>query len=192
MGLFSRGAPAASSPGGFPVFESDGGELRVNGRRLYLNGANWFGFETDSYTFHGLWCASVTRLLDFVQEHKFNALRVPFSAELALGLDTIRPTNIDFSQNPHLQGLTAGQQLDSIFDAAAERGLLIMLDMHHVPNAATGISNLWYDENGGVEKGEALVIEAWTAMARRFGDKWNVFAADLVSGLMCVERRRVA
>ena len=188
MGLFSRAAPSS----GRLLFESDGGELRVNGRRLFLKGVNMFGFETDSYNFHGLWCASVTRLLDFVQEHKLNALRVPFSAELALGLDTIRPSNIDFAQNPHLQGLTAGQQLDSIVDVCAERGLLIMLDMHHVPKAATGISNLWYDEGAGVEQGEALVIEAWTAMARRFGERWNVFAADLVSLLMCVERRREA
>jgi beta-galactosidase/beta-glucuronidase len=28
-----------------PLFESCFSELRVNGRRLYLKGVNWFGFE---------------------------------------------------------------------------------------------------------------------------------------------------
>ena len=55
MGLFSRTpAPPAGGAGGRPVFESDGGELRVNGGRLHLKGVNFFGFETDSYTLHGL------------------------------------------------------------------------------------------------------------------------------------------
>ena len=52
MGLFSRSS--APAPGGRPAFASDGGELRVNGRRLFLKGVNFFGFETDSYTLHGL------------------------------------------------------------------------------------------------------------------------------------------
>ena len=31
-----------------PLFESCFSELRVDGRRLYLKGVNWFGFEVSS------------------------------------------------------------------------------------------------------------------------------------------------
>jgi hypothetical protein len=50
-------------------------------------------------------------LLDFTAQH-FNAIRLPFSAELALNLDARRPGNIDYGANPDLQGLTTGQVMD--------------------------------------------------------------------------------
>jgi hypothetical protein len=50
-------------------------------------------------------------LLDFTAQH-FNAIRLPFSAELALNLDARQPGNIDYGANPELQGLTTGQVMD--------------------------------------------------------------------------------
>lgn len=42
----------------------------------------------------------------------FNAIRLPFSAELALDMDGKRPGNIDYYSNPELKGLTTGQVMD--------------------------------------------------------------------------------
>ena len=70
-------------------------------------------------TLHGLWCKPFSSMLDFVAENGFNALRIPVSGELIEGFDSIRPTNIDFSQNPELKGTTAGQQLDFCIKEAA-------------------------------------------------------------------------
>lgn len=50
-------------------------------------------------------------LLDFTAQH-FNAIRCPFSAELALNMDARQPGNIDYAANPDLQGLTTGQVMD--------------------------------------------------------------------------------
>ena len=95
--------------------------------------------KTTDMTLHGLWCRPFSALLDFVAENGFNALRIPVSGELVEGLDTIRPTNIDFSQNPELKGTTAGQQLDHCIREAGKRGMLVLLDLHHQA-AARGIT----------------------------------------------------
>lgn len=57
-------------------------------------------------------CANMNTLLDFTAQHGFNAIRLPFSADLALNMDARQPGNIDYSANPDLQGLTAGQVMD--------------------------------------------------------------------------------
>ena len=104
--------------------------------------------QTTDMTLHGLWCKPFSTLLEFVAENGFNALRIPVSGELIEGFETIKPTNIDFSQNPELEGTTAGQQLDYCVREAAQRGLLVLLDLHHQA-AARGITELWYDDEGG-------------------------------------------
>jgi len=92
-------------------------------------------------TLHGLWCKPFSSIIDFVAENGFNALRIPVSAELIEGFETIKPSNIDFSQNPQLEGTTAGQQLDFCFLEAAKRGILVLLDLHHQATAK-GITEL--------------------------------------------------
>ena len=104
--------------------------------------------QTTDMTLHGLWCKPFSTLLEFVAENGFNALRIPVSGELIEGFETIKPTNIDFSQNPELEGTTAGQQLDYCVREAAKRGILVLLDLHHQA-AARGITELWYDDEGG-------------------------------------------
>jgi hypothetical protein len=42
----------------------------------------------------------------------FNAIRMPFSAELALDMDGKVPGNINYAANPELKGLTTGQVMD--------------------------------------------------------------------------------
>ena len=128
-------------------------------------------------TLHGLWCKPFSSIIDFVAENGFNALRIPVSAELIEGFETIKPSNIDFSQNPQLEGTTAGQQLDFCFLEAAKRGILVLLDLHHQATAK-GITELWYDD----EWDEQRVISALKTLCQRYKNKeefWNVFAVDL-------------
>jgi endoglucanase len=113
-------------------------------------------------------------ILDFVAGAGFNGLRLPFSVQLVEELDTARPTNLG-AGNEALAGLTAGAQVDAVVAAAAARGILIMLDCHHMEAKPSAIPELWYTE----EYGEARVTAAWQALARRYRTAWNVFAADL-------------
>lgn len=60
---------------------------------------------------NALRCKNMQELLDFTAQH-FNAIRMPFSAELALNMESRQPGNIDYAANPDLQGLTTGQVMD--------------------------------------------------------------------------------
>jgi len=113
--------------------------------------------------------------MDFVAAHGFNALRLPFSVQLVEELDTARPANLG-GDNAPLQGLTAGAQLDAVVAAAADRGILVMLDCHHMEAAPSAIPELWYVPG---EWPEERVVRAWQTIARRYAGAWNVFAADL-------------
>ncbi len=57
-------------------FTSEQGKLFVNGVQFKLKGASWFGFETANNVVHGLWAQSYTKLLDFLANNGFNAIRV--------------------------------------------------------------------------------------------------------------------
>lgn len=168
-------APAASAPIGEFFASAATGITTAAGKRVALKGVNWSGFETDTYSPHGIWSVSMESLLDFLQKNKFNALRVPFSCELALGLDTIQAKAINASANPSLPaGTTAGKVLDKLVAECKKRGILVMLDMHRL-KATDGISELWYSP----EYPEAKVIQGWEAIAKRYKNEPTVFAADV-------------
>jgi len=106
----------------------------------------------------------------------FNALRVPFSCELALNLGCRKPGNIDYGANPQLAGLSSGAVLDYLVAECAKRGIVILLDMHRM-EAARDIPELWYGP--GATYSESAVATAWRLMASRYRPCWNVVGADL-------------
>ena len=59
--------------------------------------------ETSTFCVHGLWQRPLRSFVDFLAGERFNALRIPVSAELALSLDAIQPNGINFDANPQLQ-----------------------------------------------------------------------------------------
>lgn len=148
--------------------------LASAGTQFFLKGINWFGFETETYSPHGLWSASMDYLLDILQMEKFNALRVPFSTEFAENMDKLTPTGIDYVKNPDLEGKTSGQVLDILIKKCRERGIYVMPDMHRF-RGASGIPELWYNS----EFPEKRVIEAWKRIVTRYKNDTTVFAADL-------------
>ena len=90
-------------------FTSEEGAITLHGTRFHLKGLNWFGLETDICNLHGLWSVSLGSLLDFCAKNRFNALRIPFSCELAKQLDSRQPGGMNDHANPDLKGLTSGQ-----------------------------------------------------------------------------------
>ena len=101
-------------------FESSNGVITLNGQRFHLKGLNWFGFETDLCNLHGLWSVSLSDLLDFCSRHRFNALRVPFSCELASRMDARHPGGLNDHANPDLKGLTSGQVSPATFSRSVQ------------------------------------------------------------------------
>lgn len=87
------------------------GQIFWGNQQVSIRGINWFGLETADFALHGLWCRNMQELLDFTAQH-FNAIRMPFSAELALNMEQKQPGNIDYGANPDLAGLSTGQVMD--------------------------------------------------------------------------------
>lgn len=144
------------------------------GSQFLLKGVNWFGFETETFSPHGLWSTSMDYLLDFLKREKFNAIRVPFSTEFAEKMDKINPTAIDYSVNPDLKGKTAGQVMDVLVRKCKQRGMYVMPDMHRFEGRGS-IPELWYDD----KYSERRVIEAWKRIVTRYKNDSTVFAIDL-------------
>lgn len=84
-------------------------------------GSNWFGFETNTFFPHGLWgAATMDRVFQFMRENGFNALRVPFSAELALN-----PGRVVRVEDPALDNLGNIDRLARFVDVAARYDILV-------------------------------------------------------------------
>lgn len=115
-------------------------------------------------------------LLDFVRKQRFNAIRLPFSAEMAEKMDTLIPTGIDYKLNPDLKGKTAGQVMDTLIAKCRKRGILVMPEMHSFVGSGKIAAN-WYNDTEGW--GEKRVIEAWKRIVRRYKNEPTVFAIDI-------------
>ncbi len=143
-------------------------------QRIRLKGCNFFGFETNIFTAHGLWATSMDSIFSFLARNKFNAVRVPIALELVHKMDKVKPTGIDFSKNPELKDMTAGQVLDRFIKKCRDYNMLVMLDMH-VHKSQGKIEELWYTE----EFSEAKFIEGWKILVSRYKGWSHVFACDL-------------
>jgi endoglucanase len=155
-------------------FASTNGTITCNGQRVHIKGANWFGLETDVYSLHGLWSVSFDSVLSFLSDNKFNALRVPLSVELVEKLTTDKMKSISGSANPGLVDMTIEAFLDHLFKKCAEKGILVMLDMHLL-KASASIPELWYSSDFPEERS----IAAWKTIVTRYQRHWNFFACDL-------------
>ncbi|EGC35631.1 hypothetical protein DICPUDRAFT_152047 [Dictyostelium purpureum] len=156
-------------------FSSRDGGLFINDLPLRLKGINWFGCETETFTVHGLWARDYKQYLDFLKEHRFNAIRIPFSLEMIMK-DPF-PTSITITPqiNKEFYGLRALSVLDMIIEAAGERGMLILLDLHSFGPNDRLHDGLWYNN----KYNENDVMKMWNILILRYGRVWNVLGVDL-------------
>jgi endoglucanase len=168
------GTPARAAEVAPPLSTKGASIVDASGRRVVLQGVNWFGFETSNHAPHGLWSRDYADVLAQVRRLGFNTIRLPFSLE-ALESRTI--TGVDFSggKNAALKGTTPLQAMDAIVDEAARQHLLVLLDCHSL--ADDGYTDpLWYGQGGFTEDDW---VAAWRLLAHRYATRPNVIGADL-------------
>lgn len=56
--------------------------LDKDGKQVWLTGVNWFGYNTGTNTFDGLWNSELKPSVKAIADHGFNLIRVPMSTEL--------------------------------------------------------------------------------------------------------------
>jgi len=98
-----------------------------------------------------------------------------------LVLNDAVPSSInDYCSNNHtcnhdIINKTSLQVLDRLVQAAADRGLLIMFDLHSFKAGTFMQDGLWYDSSHP----ETMVLAGWDKLVARYKNQWNVFAMDV-------------
>ena len=103
-------------------WHTDGSQLLdASNHPVRIAGINLSGFETPTYSPHGLANCSYESLLDQIKGLGYNTLRLPYSNQL-FDADSI-PNGIDYTKNPDLQGLTGLQIMDKVLSAMPARSV---------------------------------------------------------------------
>ncbi|TDT88397.1 chitinase [Azorhizobium sp. AG788] len=169
----TEGNPAVATATGW--FSTSGNQIiDADGNSVQIAGVNWFGFESNTGSPHGLWTRGYKEMMQQMLDEGFNTIRLPFSSDMLHS--TGQAGSIDYSKNPDLKGLTSLQVMDKIVQYADEIGIKIILD-HHRSSAGDGTSanGLWYDSSHS----EASWIADWQMLATRYASDTSVIGADL-------------
>jgi len=156
------------------------GTILLNGRHhFHCKGVSWFGMDTaDTRAPHGLWATTLDDVLDFLALNKFNVLRLPVAYTVACDLALCVPTSV-VSGDSSLHGLNVGKLLDTIFERAAARGILVVLALYN-DDATTLFGSqdqgLWYGSKASYRDFQ----DAWRRLLTRYGGRWNLLGVDVL------------
>ncbi len=144
----------------------------AKGKRVLLQGVNWFGIETNTHVPHGLWRRDYKEMLAQIKQLGYNLIRLPYSVQALRSSDV---SGIDFSigSNKELEAKTPLEVMDLIIQECDRQGLLILLDSHRLNDER--IPELWYGDGFS----EADWINTWIELAIRYKNQANVIGADL-------------
>ncbi|MCM1186106.1 MAG: cellulase family glycosylhydrolase [Lachnoclostridium sp.] len=149
-----------------------------DGKQVWLTGVNWFGYNTGTNTFDGLWNSQLVPTVKAIADHGFNLIRVPMSAELInqWAAGEYPRANYNNAYNEELNAMNSLEIFDYFLALAEENGIKVMIDIHSAETNASGHTvNLWYTDKVTVEDYYAAL--EW--MAERYKDNDTVIAYDL-------------
>ncbi len=149
-----------------------------NGTEVWLTGVNWFGYNTGTNIFDGVWACNMQDALESIADHGFNLLRIPISAELLLAWENNEYPQANFNQayNPELVGMNSLEILDYAVQICGENGIKIMFDIHSAETDAMGhMTNLWYTDTITTDQ----FYEALAFLTTHFKNNDTVIAIDI-------------
>lgn len=149
-----------------------------SGKEVWLTGCNWFGYNTGSNCFDGLWACDLNSSLASIADHGFNLLRVPISSELINNwADGEYPeANYNQATNSYLEGMNSLEIFDYVVGQCRANGIKIMIDIHCAVTDSMGhMKPLWTD--GDISEQDYLDSLSW--MAERYKNDDTIIAYDL-------------
>ncbi len=152
--------------------------LDADGKEVWITGINWFGYNTGTNTFDGLWNSELVSTVKAIADHGFNLIRVPISAELInqWAAGEYPKANYNNAYNPTLNSMNSLEIFDYFLKLAEENGMKVMPDIHSAQTDASGhVVNLWYTDKVSVQDYYAAL--EW--MADRYKDNDTIIAFDL-------------
>lgn len=158
---------------------TDGNRILDNdGKQVWLTGVNWFGYNTGTNTFDGLWNSELEPSVRAIADHGFNLIRVPISAELinSWAAGEYPRANYNNAYNTELNSMNSLQIFDYFLKLAEENGIKVMPDIHSAETNASGHTiNLWYTDKVSAEE----YYSALEWLAERYKDNDTIIAYDL-------------
>lgn len=152
--------------------------LDKDGKQVWLTGVNWFGYNTGTNIFDGLWASRFEPTVKAIADHGFNLIRVPISAELInqWASGQYPKANYNNAYNETLNSLNSLEIFDYFLKLAEENGIKVMPDIHSAETNASGHNvNLWCTSKITVNDYYAAL--EW--MADRYKDNDTIIAFDL-------------
>ena len=149
-----------------------------NGTEVWLTGCNWFGYNTGTNLFDGVWNCNLKESLTAIADHGFNLLRVPMSSELVLQWKKGQypKANYNNAYNEELNKMNSLEIFDYVLSLCEQNGMKVMIDIHTVKTDAAGHNHpVWYRDNIT----EADYIESLRWLAARYKDNDTIVAYDL-------------
>ena len=149
-----------------------------NGTEVWLTGCNWFGYNTGSNIFDGVWSCNMREALESIADHGFNLLRIPMSAELLLQWKNgeYPQANFNHAYNPELESMNSLEIFDYALTICAANGIKVMIDIHTLPTDAMGHNlPLWYTDSMTVDD----FYEALDWLSARYANNDTIIAYDL-------------
>ncbi len=144
-----------------------------SGCRVILTGVNWFGFETSTFSPHGLWARNWQSMLKQMAQLGFNTIRLPYTNQLFDPAS--KPMGINYQLNPDLKGLQGLALMDKIINGAGKLGLKVILDRHDP--TADQRPPLWYND----QVPQSKWIQDWVMLAQHYKGNTTVIGADLAN-----------
>ncbi|NTV79022.1 MAG: cellulase family glycosylhydrolase, partial [Clostridiales bacterium] len=107
------------------LYVKDNKIVDKDGKEVWITGINWFGYNTGTNTFDGLWAADLNSSLKAIADHGFNLIRLPISSELILNWKQgIYPTaNFNQAINSYLVELNSLEILDYVVNQCHKNGI---------------------------------------------------------------------
>ena len=170
--------PATSSTNDDWLYTDGNKIVDKNGKEVWLTGVNWFGYNTGTNTFDGLWTCDLNTSLSQIADHGFNIIRIPFSSELILQWKKGEYPKANYNEhvNSYLNDKNSLEIFDYVVEQCRANGIKIMIDIHSAETDPSGhMAPLWYSN----KISEADYLDSLSWMANRYKNDDTIIAYDL-------------
>lgn len=148
------------------------------GNEVWLTGTNWFGFNTGTNVFDGVWSCNMKQAIQGMADRGINYLRIPVSTQILhqWSQGTYPKANVNSYVNPELVGLNSMELFDTAMSYCKEVGIKVMVDVHSPKSEAMGhIYPLWYDGTYDTE----IWISTLEWLAEKYKNDDTILAIDI-------------